>query len=257
MVDNKGGGSGVIGINALSKASNGGYTIGNMTHSPIVVVPHIRSVPYHPINDFTFIMQYGEFMHAFCVLLNSPWKTLKEYIEDSRKNAGKLTYSTPGPLSVPHIFIQQLAMQENIKINHVPVQGDAEMATVHLGGHVDATLGSTMIPHIPSGKVRGLAVASAKRFDILPDVPTFPELGYNMDYPNFTGFIAPKGVDPRIVKKLEEVFKKALDDPSFKEFCVKVASTTPLYRDSGSFKAVVVGSYEQLGVSLKKTGLAK
>ena len=78
LIENKGGGSGVIGINAISKATNDGYTIGNMTHSPIVVVPHMRSVPYNPIEDFTFIMQYGEFMHAFCVLSTSPWKTLKE-----------------------------------------------------------------------------------------------------------------------------------------------------------------------------------
>jgi tripartite-type tricarboxylate transporter receptor subunit TctC len=256
VIANKGGGAGVIGINAIAKADADGYTIGNITHSPVVMIPHLRSVPYNTKEDFTFIMQFAEFMYAFCVLSDSPWKTFKDFIEEARKRSGKLTYCTPGPLSVCHVFLEQVALVENVKLNHLPVQGDAEMVSQHLGGHVDGSLGAPLIPYIPTGKVRGLAVMSEKRLGVIPDVPTFPELGYKIDYSILCGLVAPKGLDPRVVRKLNESFKKGYEDPSFKEFLATLGMT-PVYKDSESFKAMVLKDYDRLGTALKKLGFAK
>ena len=251
IIINKGGGGGVIGLTALAKADPDGYIFGTVTHSPIVPIPHQRSVPYNTKEDFSFIMQYCEYMAPFCVLTDSPWKTFKEFMEDARKNPGKLTFATPGPLSMYHIFMEQVAMQEKVRITHIPVSGDAEMVSQHLGGHVDASMSSPLIPHILAKKVRALAVMNEKRLDVIPDVPTFSELGYKIDYANFAGFIAPKGVDPRIIKKLGDAFKKVWDDPSNKEF-LATSGMAPVYKNSEAFKAMVFNDFDRMGIALKK-----
>jgi len=256
IIENKGGGGGVTGLAVLAKANPDGYTIGQVTQSPIVPIPHLRSVPYNPKKDFSFIMQYYEYMGPFCVLTESPWKTLKEFIEDARKNPGKLTYATPGPLSMFHIFVSQLALQEKVNIVHVPVSGDSEMVSQQLGGHVNASMSSPLIPYIHAKKVRGLAVINEKRLPSIPDVPTFSELGYKIDSTNFGGFIAPKGVDPVILKKIGDALKKALDDPATVEFMAK-AGMNAVYRDSEAFKAMVFKDFDRMGVALKKMNAIK
>ena len=130
------------------------------------------------------------------------------------------------------------------------------MVAQHLGGHVDGSLGAPLIPYIPAGKVRGLAVMSEKRLGAIPDVPTFSELGYKIDYSILCGLVAPKGLDPRIIKKLNDAFKKGYDDPSFKEFLATLGMT-PVYKDSDSFKEMVIKDFDRLGVALKKLGFAK
>ncbi len=254
LVVNKPGGGGVIGTYAISKADADGYTIGHVSQSCAVITPHVRSVPFDTQKNFTFIMQYCEYLYTFCVLVDSPWKTFKEFIEDARKNPGKLTYCTPGPLGGPHIFMEQVILAENVQLKHLPVQGDAEMVAKHLGGHVDGSFGVPLLPHIPTGKVRALAVLTGKRVETMPDVPTFSELGYKIDFTTFVGIIGPAGIDPRIVKKLHDAFKKAYDDPSFKEFSGPWG-LIPIHRDSESFKAMVIKEFDRMGIALKKLGL--
>lgn len=89
-----------------------------------------------------------------------------------------------------------------------------------------------------------------KRIDIIQNVPTFSELGYKIDYTNFGGFIAPKGVDPVIIRKLGDAFKKVLDDPSTKEFMAN-SGMTVVYKDSEAFKAMVFKDYDRMGIALK------
>ncbi len=256
LIVNKGGGAGVIGISAIAKADPDGYTIGHITHSPTVLIPHLRSVPYNTKKDFTFLMQYAEFLYTFCVLSDSPWKTFKEFIEHARKHPEKVTFGTPGPLSVCHIFMEQVALAENVKLTHLPTQGDAEMVTQHLGGRVDGSLGAPLVPHIPTGKVRGLAVMSERRFEVIPDAPTFSELGYKIEYSNFSGVCAPADLDPRVLNKLSNAFKKAYEDPSFKELLASLGMR-PLYRDPESFKSMVIKDYDRLGEVIKKLNLAR
>lgn len=117
-------------------------------------------------------------------------------------------------------------------------------------------MSSPLIPYIAGKKVRCLAVMSEKRLGVVPDCPTFSELGYKIDYANFAGFLAPKGVDPRIIKKLGDALKKAWDDPSTKEFLV-TAGMEPVYKDSEAFRAMVFKDYDRMGIALKKLGVIK
>ena len=256
VVENKVGGSGVIGINAVAKALPDGYTIGTITYSANVIIPHLRSVPYNTREDFTYLMQYGEYGMIFSVLTDSPWKTFKDFIKEAQKNPGKLKYASPGPSSGQHIFMEQVFKVEKVKVNHIPAGGGAETTRQLLGGHLDGAITPDFIPYIKVKKVRGLAAQTEKRLEEVPDIPTFIELGYKVDSPNWMGICAPKGLDPLITKKLLDSFKRAYDDPSFQELMAKLYLPT-IFRGPDSFKALVLKDYETQGRVLKELGLSR
>lgn len=258
IVTNKSGGGGVIGINAVVKASPDGYTIGTVVYSPTTIIPHLRPVPYNTKEDFTFVVQYGEYIYVFGVLADSPWKTFKEFVGEARKNPGKLKYSSPFPLGGQHIFMEQVFKLEKAKVIYIPVKGGTIEATrMLLGGHLDGALTADLIAHLKEGKVRGLATQNEKRIPLIPEVPTFLELGYEkLESPLWVGICAPKGLDPRILKKLGDAFKKAYDHPSFRELLVTL-NLAPVFRDSESFKALVLKDFDEQGRVLRDLGLVK
>jgi tripartite-type tricarboxylate transporter receptor subunit TctC len=256
LIVNKAGGAGVIGTTALANAEPDGYTIGNVTSTTMVVTPNLRSVPFNPTKDFTFIVQIAEYPMPFCVKADSRWRTFKDFIEEARKTPEKLTYSTAGPLSIAHMFVEQIALEEKIKLTHVPVQGDAELIPQLLGGHLDAGLSNAFVEQVAAGKLRALAVASGERMKGLPNVPTFSELGYKVSMDPFFGLAAPKGLDPLILRKLQDAFKQAWENPSFKEFEPTVGHN-PVFKDSDSFRQFVLREFDEKGRILKKLGFAK
>lgn len=256
LIVNKAGGAGVIGTTALVNAEPDGYTIGNVTSTTMVITPNLRSVPFNPTKDFTFIVQIAEYPMPFCVKADSRWRTFKEFAEEARKNPEKLTYSTAGPLSIAHMFVEQISLEENIKITHVPVQGNAELIPQLLGGHLDAGLSNAFAPHVTSGKLRALAVASGSRIRDLPNIFTFTELGYKASMDPFFGLAAPKGLNPLILRKLQEAFKKAWENSIFQEFEPTVGHT-PVFKDSESFTRYVLKEFDEKGRLLKKLGFAK
>lgn len=256
VVENKIGGAGVIGINAVAKASPDGYTIGTMTYSANVIIPHLRSVPYDTKEDFTYIMQYGEYGMIFSVLADSSCKTFKDFIKEAQKNPGKLKYASPGPSSGQHIFMEQVFKMEKVKVNHIPAGGGAETTRQLLGGHLDGAITPDFIPYIKAKKVRGLAAQTERRLEEVSDIPTFAELGYKVESPNWMGLVAPKGLDPRIMKKLSDALKKAYEDPSFQELMGKFYLPA-IFRDAESFKALVLKDFETQGRVLKELGFSK
>jgi len=257
VIENKIGGAGVIGANVVAKAPPDGYTIGTISASANTQVPHFRSVPYHPIDDFTFLMVYAKYAYVCCVLPDSPWKTFKDFIKDAQKNPGKFKYTTPGPLSAPHIVMEHIFKVEKIKINHIPGGGSAEAIRQLLGHHVDIATTPDFMPYIRSGKMLPLAVAeNEKRFAAIPDVPTMGELGYRVELPNWLGICAPKGLDPRVEKKLFDAFKKASSDPSLLDLMENLYLQA-VFMDTAFFTAHIKEQYESQGRVLKELGLVK
>jgi tripartite-type tricarboxylate transporter receptor subunit TctC len=256
VVVSKVGGGGVIGATAVAKADPDGYTIGVISWSAPVIIPHQRSVPYNTKEDFTWIMEYAELSQIFCVQTESRWKTFKDLIDDARKNPGKLNYASPSPLGGQHILMEQVFAMEKVKLNHVPVGGGAEVVTKLLGGHIDAGIAAETPSQVKAGRFRGLVVQGERRLDSFPDIPTFFALGYKVEAPLWIGLCAPKGVDPRIVKKLHDAFKSAYDEPSFKEL-LSTLYCTAIYRDSESFKTLVLNDFDAQGRVLKELGFAK
>lgn len=256
VVENKPGAGGIIGTAVVAKASPDGYTIGTVQYSATTFIPHLRAVPYKPKEDFTWIMIYGEYTFIFSVRSESPWQTFKEFIEEARKVPGKMNYATHGPQTVQQVFLEQIFLKEKVKLNHVPVGGALEVVQQLLGSHIDAGMSADLAPLVEAGKLRGLGLQGEKRLETLPAVPTFYEMGYKQESPLWLGLFAPKGLDPRILKKLQDAFKKAYQDPSFRDLCAKLY-LRPIFQDSESFKATVFRDFDNQGKILKELGLYK
>jgi tripartite-type tricarboxylate transporter receptor subunit TctC len=117
-------------------------------------------------------------------------------------------------------------------------------------------MSADLLPHVRSGKLRGLAIQGEKRYELFPEIPTFSEIGYKAESPLWMAVSTPKGVDPRIIKKLFDAFKQAQEHPSFKELCATLY-LRPVFRDSETLKNMVFRDFDSQKIILKELGLAK
>jgi tripartite-type tricarboxylate transporter receptor subunit TctC len=252
VVVNKAGGGGSIGTAVLAKADPDGYTIGSGSISPLIFGSQLRKVPYHPKKDFAYIANYLEATAYLGVLPDAPWKTFKDFVEDAKRNPGKLTYSTAGPTTVYYFCMETILSMAGVKVSHVPGKGGQDAVMLGLGGHTTAVFAPELIPQIRAGKIRPLAVLANKRRKEFPSVPTFSELGYAGAMYIWSGIAAPKGLDPRIHKKLYDAFEKAFNDPSFQEFMDKLGLGA-VWMDSLSFEATIFRDYDRVAEILKRS----
>jgi tripartite-type tricarboxylate transporter receptor subunit TctC len=252
VVVNKAGGGGSIGTSVLARAKPDGYTMGSASISPLIFGSQLRKVPYHPKRDFTFIGNYLEATAYLAVLADAPWKTFKDFVEDAKRNPGKLTYSSPGPTTVYYFCMETILSMAGVKVSHVPGKGGQDAVMLGLGGHTKSVFTPEVIPQIRAGKMRGLAVLAKKRRKEFPNVPTFDELGYAGAMYIWSGIGAPKGLDPRIRKKLYDAFEKAFKDPSFQEFMDKLGLGA-VWMDSLSFEAMVYRDFDSVAKILKRS----
>jgi tripartite-type tricarboxylate transporter receptor subunit TctC len=258
VVEVKAGGAGVIGTTAVAKSNSDGYTLLLASDSPLNYVPHQRSVPYDPREDFTYIIEVAEFSMPFCVRTDSKFKNFKEFVEEERKNPGKMTYQSQGPKSAGHIQMEFVFSQEKVKIKHIPGAGVAEVVTQLLGGHVNGGIAAGLGAQIKTGTIRPLAVAGGQKNKNYPDAPTFYDLGFKHGAPFGArfGIIGPKGLHPEITKKLHDAFKKAYEDESYVAVMNNLLDT-PVYRDSEAYRQISLQDYEQVGKIFRDLSLGK
>ncbi|MHB8092050.1 MAG: tripartite tricarboxylate transporter substrate binding protein [Syntrophales bacterium] len=231
IITNNGGGAGSVAAGIIAKQKPDGYNLFSGTTTALIRVPQYRKVPYS-YEDFVPIIQHASTQSGLAVRADSPFNTLKDLVEFARKNPGKVTYSTIGIGSPMHLSMEYIAKQEGITWTHVPYPGSMPSVTALLGGHVTATSASTeWKPFVLEGRLRLLATHGEKRMKTFPNVPTLKELGY--DFYNDTTFVimAPKGTPLPIVKKLEDAFHKAWNDPEYLDTLARI-DHVPAFRNS-------------------------
>jgi tripartite-type tricarboxylate transporter receptor subunit TctC len=256
LISNNGGGGGSVALGIVAKEKPDGYYLAGCTSTGLIRIPQFRTVPYK-LDDFVSIMHFGAPQTGLVVKADSPFKSLKDLVEYAKKNPGKVTYSSTGVGSPMHLAMEYVGKQEGIQWTHVPYPGSTPALTALLGGHVTAQSGSTeWIPQIKAGAVRLLGTHGEKRMKLFPDVPTFRELGY--DFINETVFMvaAPKGTPSPIVKKLEEAFHKAMDDPEFIQTMEKMEIEVT-YRNSEDTKKYLEEAYARLGKMILELKIPK
>jgi tripartite-type tricarboxylate transporter receptor subunit TctC len=256
LLSNNGAGGGSVALAIIAKERPDGYHLAGCTSTGLVRLPQFRTVPYKP-GDFVPIMHYGASCSGIVVKGDSPWKTLKEFVEYTRKNPGKVSYSTLGVGSPHHLAMEYIAKQEGIQWTHVPFPGSGPALTAILGGHVTAESGdSTWMPHVQQGTLRLLATHTESRMKTFPNVPTLRELGY--DFINETVYMlaAPKGTPTTIVEKLDNAFRKAMDDPDFLQLMAKMEIEVT-YRNSEDTKKYLEDAYVRLGKMIQELKLPK
>ena len=176
VVENKAGASGVLGAIALQEAKPDGYVISQM-HMSVLRQPLLNpQLPYHPINDLTYILQITGFVMGVVVRAEAPWRTLPELLEYAKANPGKLNYGTLGIGSTQHLAMERVGLANGLTWTHAPYRGTADTLRALLGGEIDfASEASGWAPMVAAGKLRLLAVFTAERAKRFPEAPTVRE----------------------------------------------------------------------------------
>jgi tripartite-type tricarboxylate transporter receptor subunit TctC len=254
VVENKPGGGGVVGSLEIEKMPNDGYTIG--TTSMSTVSAKYVSPIFPNIHNVELISQVITIPATVTVSASSPFKTLKELIAYAKANPGKLKNSNSGTGASAHIYAAYFEAMAKVSFNHIPYPAYAEAITALLGNHVDMTNIPLpdVAPHVDSGKLRLLAIASAERHPSYPDVPTLKELGIDAVMGNYSGFVAPKGTSPAIVKALDEAIGKCMADPAMRKFLID-AGYQPVYLNRKEFAEVIKSAEDQLEYLVNELGV--
>lgn len=257
VIDNKPGAAGTLGPATMAAtAKPDGYTI---SHIPVTVMrmPSMQKVSWDPLKDFSWIIHMSGFQFTTSVRADSPIKTMHELIDYAKANPGKITYGTPGSGSSLHIGMEMIARHAGVQWTQVPFKGTIETVTALEGGHITVLAGgSEAYPMIEAGKIRPLAVWTAKRLDRLPDIPTLTDVGLPFVFDSPFGMAGPKGMDPAIVKKLHDAIKVAMEDPKAIEVRNKF-NMLDRYMDSATYATFNAQLFDKEKKQLVEIGLAK
>lgn len=217
VVDNRSGAAGAIGAETAAKSPPDGYTLYMMSSSQ-VLAPSLRKVlPYDPVKDFTAIAVCARSSYVLVVHPSVPLHSMAELIAHAKANPGKLNYASSGAGAGPHLATELFASMAGVQLTHVPYRGDTPALTDLIAGQVQMSFMSMapVIPHVKSGALRPLAVASGKRSAVLPDVPTVSEQGLSgYDVGTWWGLVAPAGTPRDIIQRAESVVLPFLRSPS-------------------------------------------
>ncbi|MEG3002358.1 MAG: tripartite tricarboxylate transporter substrate binding protein BugE [Comamonas sp.] len=219
VIENKGGAGGSIGASEIAKSAADGYTIGMATVSTHGANPAIMTkLPYDAKKDFAPITNVMSVPSVFVVHPSVPAKTMKEFIALAKANPGKYTFASPGTGSLGHANIENFMNLAGIDLLHIPYKGAGQALTDALGGQVNAMTDNlpSSLSNIQAGKLRPLAVLAFKRADVLPDVPTYTEMGFaQMGDGGWFGLVAPAGTPKAVIDKLNAAAHKAMKDPAY------------------------------------------
>jgi tripartite-type tricarboxylate transporter receptor subunit TctC len=227
VIENRGGASGNIGTAAVANSAPDGYMLLVTSSSPIVINPSLyKQMPFQPQKDLAPITNVLRVPLVLAVTPNHPAKNLKELIEHIKKQGGKFQYASAGSGTPQHLTAELFRTVAKLDMVHVPYKGSAPAITDALGGHVPMIFDSTVaiVPHLKAGKLRPIAISSAKRSPLLPDVPTFAEAGLpGVESYAWYGFFARAGTPKDVIGKLNATAMKVLKGADFQN----------VYRETG------------------------
>ena len=221
VIENKGGAGGSIGAAEIAKSAPDGYTIGMATVSTHGSNPAIMSkLPYDARKDFAPITNVMAVPSVLVGRPSVPANTMQEFIALAKKEPGKYSFASPGTGSLGHANIENFMNLAGIELLHVPYKGAGQALNDALGGQVNAMTDnlSSSLTNIKAGKLRPLAVLGLKRAEVLPDVPTYTELGFpEMGDGGWFGLVAPAGTSKPIIDKLNAAAHQVMQDPDFQK----------------------------------------
>ncbi|MBX6372947.1 MAG: tripartite tricarboxylate transporter substrate binding protein [Acetobacteraceae bacterium] len=253
--ENRPGASGSLGAAALKDARPDGYTLAQIHPGVFRAALAAERPTYDPLTDITYIIQLSGSAHGMVVNVDSPWRTLREFLDYARANPGRVTYGTLGPTSVQHMTMLEISERLGIELTHIPYRGGGDLYTGLLSRQIDmAADASGWIPLVQDGRFRLLAVWGAERMRRFPDAPTLREVGIDLVVNSPYGIGGPRGMDPAVVRKLHDAFKDALYDPA--TLAVLDRFNQPLlYLDSAAYDAASRAQVEVERAGLRRLGL--
>jgi tripartite-type tricarboxylate transporter receptor subunit TctC len=219
VVDNRAGAGGTIGVDATAKAPADGYTFALVAPGPLAGMPNLMKAPY-ALGDLQYLTLVAKIPSVLVVNSKSGIDSLEALVKKAKAEPGKLSYSSAGPGTTPHIGMEIFKDQAGISMLHIPYKGAAPAITGLLGGEVQVAMVDLLpvLAHINNGSLKALAVAASARAPQLPNVPTTAEKGLpGVTMETTYGIIAPKGVPPAIAAKVRDAFVAAVEAPETKQ----------------------------------------
>lgn len=220
VVDNQGGGGGVIACQSTMRAAPDGYTLLQGYVATHGTSPATRKLPYDAVKDFTAIGMIGATPNVLVVNASLPVKNLKEFVEYLKKNPGKVSYGSAGQGSLTHLTMELFKQQVNSFMVHIPYRGIAPAFSDLIGGQTQAMFPglAAAVPHIKSGRVRPLAVTGLQRHPQYKDIPTLDESGFKgFDAQQWYGVVGPAGMPAPIVKQLNETLATVMKNQELRD----------------------------------------
>jgi tripartite-type tricarboxylate transporter receptor subunit TctC len=259
VIVNRTGAGGALGMREVAKAAPDGYSI-LMGLSSISIFPVSERVngkqPAYELKDFAPIALVTADPTVLVVRADSPYKSVKDFVEAAKANPGKINYSSSGVYGTLHVAMEIFANAAGIKLFHVPYGGGGPAVTALLGGQVEASAQgpAAAIGQIRAGKMRALAGWGTERLKLLPDLPTFKELGYqDVEFYIWSGVFAPAATPAPIVSRLRESVKAAATSEDFRNAMEKV-STPVHYLDAPEFAKYWERDAKRLSAAVEKIG---
>jgi tripartite-type tricarboxylate transporter receptor subunit TctC len=257
VIENRPGAGGVVGTDFVAKAAPDGYTL-LVTYegSQAINQSLYEKLPFDSLRDFYPIATIAATPFLLIVGPRAQAKTLAEFISFARANPDKLTYGSAGNGSVNHLIGEMLKTAADIRVVHIPYKGAPAAIADVMGGHIDAAFASmpSVISSVQSNVVRALAVSSAKRVAVAPDIPTIAEAGFEkFDVNPWWGILAPAGMSPSIAQKISADIADILRTPEMEEVLAKQGAT-PLISSPEAFRDLLARDIEKWKKVVKASG---
>jgi tripartite-type tricarboxylate transporter receptor subunit TctC len=257
VIENKAGAGGVVGTDFVAKAPADGYTL-LVTYegSQAINQSLYQTLPFDSLKDFYPIATIAVTPFILIVGPRAEAKTLKEFIAFARANPDRLSYGSAGNGSVNHLLGEMLKTEADIRLVHVPYKGASAAIADVMGGHIDAAFASvpSVISSVQSNVVRALAVSSAKRIAIAPDIPAIAEAGFEkFDVNPWWGILAPAGLSPALAQKMSADIAEILKTPEMGEVLAKQGAT-PLISSPDAFRDLLAQDIEKWRKVVKASG---
>ena len=257
IIDNRPGAGGILGTEVAKNATPDGYTLVMAVSSAFGINPSLYAkLPYDAVRDFAPISNLALTPQTLVASPAAPFKTVKELVAAAKDKPGQISYASLGAGSTSHLSMEMFASAAGIKLNHVPFKGSADAHTQVIGGQVPVMFDAIPAtrPHIQSGKLRGLGIATLQRSPFLPDLPTIAEQGYpKFEAVGWIGIAAPAKTPPAILDKLNAEMVRILNQPDVKERLAGLAFT-PVPGTRAEFAAYMKAEIAKWGQAVKDSG---
>ena len=258
VIENKAGAGGGIGMGLAAKAKPDGYTI-LMALSSLTVIPEADTLlgrpPMFALNDLRPIARFTADPTVLAVRADTPWKTVKDFVEDAKKRPGAINYGSSGNYGTMHVPMEILSQNAGLKMTHIPFTGAGPAVVALLGGQIDAvsTGPATVLQQVKAGKLRVLAHWGISSLVALPDVPSLRDAGYTAEYAQWSGLFIPKDTPEPIAQRLRAAAKVAAQDAKVKEVILNAGSPVQ-YQDSPDFEKYVQADAARMSAVVKRIG---